>query len=34
MRFLIFLFVAASLYAGDYDWLFRNAKVVDGTGNP
>ncbi len=34
MRLLLLLLVAASSWAADYDWLFRNARVVDGTGNP
>src|SRR5580700_11066527 len=35
MRFLAFFFWAAFvLSAEDYDLLIRNARVVDGTGNP
>ncbi len=31
---LIFVLCAISAAAANYDWLFRNARVVDGTGNP
>ncbi len=36
MRRLIFLLVLTlwPVAAADYDWLIRNARVVDGTGNP
>lgn len=34
MRRLILLFLLWPLAAADYDWLIRNARVVDGTGNP
>jgi N-acyl-D-amino-acid deacylase len=35
MRFLAFLLWASfALFAEDYDLLIRNARVVDGTGNP
>jgi N-acyl-D-amino-acid deacylase len=34
MRILILLCACAALDAADYDLLIRNARVVDGTGNP
>lgn len=34
LRILIVLWAAAGLFAADYDWLIRNARVLDGTGNP
>jgi N-acyl-D-amino-acid deacylase len=34
MRFLPFLLFAGGLFAADFDLLIRNARVVDGTGNP
>jgi N-acyl-D-amino-acid deacylase len=34
MRLALFLAAAATLAAADYDLLIRNARVVDGTGNP
>ncbi len=34
MRFLAVLAAAAALAGADYDWLIRNARVVDGAGNP
>jgi len=33
-RFLIVLVSTLSLFGADYDWLFRNARIIDGTGNP
>jgi len=33
MKSIIFL-LAATLSAADYDLIIRNARVVDGTGNP
>src|SRR5450432_4714051 len=32
--FFAFLFSAAAWAASDYDVLIRNARIVDGTGNP
>lgn len=34
MRFLLAFLWLCSAPAADYDWLIRNARVVDGTGNP
>ena len=34
MRILIALLLSVPLFGADYDWLFRNARIVDGTGNP
>jgi N-acyl-D-amino-acid deacylase len=34
MRFLIAFLLCSTLWAADYDWLIRNAHVIDGTGNP
>ena len=34
LRYVSLAVVAASLWAADYDILIRNARVVDGTGNP
>jgi N-acyl-D-amino-acid deacylase len=34
MRRLLLLLIWLPLAAADFDWVFRNARVVDGTGNP
>ena len=34
MKSLLFFLLAASVSAADYDLIIRNARVVDGTGNP
>lgn len=34
MRVLLALCLAAGLHAADFDLLIRNARVIDGTGNP
>jgi len=34
MRLLFFVALAAAAFAADFDVLIRNARVVDGTGNP
>ena len=34
MKSAIFFLTTASLFAADYDLLIRNARVIDGTGNP
>ena len=34
MRLLLAFLLVLPLPGADYDWLFRNAKVVDGSGNP
>lgn len=34
MKPLLFFLLAASVSAADYDLIIRNARVVDGTGNP
>lgn len=34
MRLFLALLLSVSLWGADYDWLFRNARVVDGAGNP
>ena len=34
MKFLLFLTFAATAIAADYDLVIRNARVVDGAGNP
>ncbi|MCP5118494.1 MAG: D-aminoacylase, partial [bacterium] len=34
MRFLLTVLLTLPLLAADYDWLFRNARVIDGSGNP
>ncbi len=34
MRLLLCFLLCWPLAAAEYDWLFRNARVVDGTGNP
>ena len=34
MRFLPFFWLAFALSGADYDLLIRNARVVDGSGNP
>ena len=34
MRFLSLFWLAFALSGADYDLLIRNARVVDGTGNP
>lgn len=35
MRYAVLsLWAAFSLVAADYDWVFRNARVIDGAGNP
>jgi N-acyl-D-amino-acid deacylase len=34
MRFLLLFWLALALSAADYDLVIRNARVVDGTGNP
>ncbi|HYZ85984.1 MAG TPA: D-aminoacylase [Bryobacteraceae bacterium] len=34
MRFLLLLLVAVPCFSADFDILIRNARVVDGTGNP
>jgi N-acyl-D-amino-acid deacylase len=34
MRLLLFLCLAAAASAADFDLLIRNARVIDGTGNP
>jgi N-acyl-D-amino-acid deacylase len=34
MRLLLALCLAAALHAADFDLLIRNARLVDGTGNP
>ncbi len=34
LRVLLFFLAAAGLFAESYDWVFRNARILDGTGNP
>ena len=34
MRALVLLFLVSPLFAADYDVLIRNARIVDGSGNP
>lgn len=34
MRAVLLLLVSSALFAADYDLLIRNARVIDGTGNP
>lgn len=34
MRLLIAFLALLPVLGADYDWLFRNARIVDGTGNP
>src|SRR5579871_864579 len=34
MRLALLLLIPATLLAADYDLLIRNARVIDGTGNP
>src|SRR6266851_1138903 len=34
MKFWLFWLCAATLCAADYDLVIRNARVIDGTGNP
>ena len=34
MKPILFSLLAAACFAADYDLIFRNARVVDGTGNP
>ena len=34
MRALALLFLLSPLFAADYDVLIRNARVIDGSGNP
>ena len=34
MKPIPFFLLAAVCFAADYDLIFRNARVVDGTGNP
>ena len=34
MRLLLFVALAAAAFAADFDVLIRNARVIDGTGNP
>lgn len=34
MRLLLAFLLVLPLPGADYDWLFRNARVVDGSGNP
>ncbi len=34
MRALALLFLISPLFAADYDVLIRNARIVDGSGNP
>src|SRR4051794_28590163 len=33
-RLGVFLLVIGTAFAGDYDVLIRNARVIDGSGNP
>ena len=34
MRTLALLLLVSPLFAADYDVLIRNARVIDGSGNP
>ncbi|HHH29411.1 MAG TPA: D-aminoacylase, partial [Polyangiaceae bacterium] len=34
LKILFAFFLALTAARAEYDWLFRNARVVDGTGNP